>query len=61
MIPGGIDDFVGGVGSFVGGPPTEEVVAAGAVMNQIQGPNLGADLFNGTLIGLFLLITGKAL
>lgn len=25
-------------------------VAAGAIMNQLQGPNLGADLFNGTLL-----------
>lgn len=24
---------------------------AGAVMSQFQGPNLGADLYNGTLVG----------
>ena len=36
MIPGGIDDFVGGVGSFVGGPPTEEAAGATEVIFQNQ-------------------------
>ena len=33
-----------GADHFVGAPP------AGAIMNQLQGSNMGADLFNGTLL-----------
>ena len=39
LLPGG-----GTISVEVAVPPT------GAIMNQLQGPNLGADLFNGTLI-----------
>lgn len=39
-------------GSPVDASPTFNIthVAAGAIMNQLQGPNLGADLFNGTIM-----------
>jgi len=30
--------------------PLIEVAVAGAIMNQLQGPNLGSDLFNGTIL-----------
>jgi hypothetical protein len=41
-------------GSVVG---EDHVAAAGAIMNQLQGSNLGADLYNGTLMSLMIAIS----
>lgn len=38
-------DPIGGI-AVMGEAPA----AAGAIMNQLQGPNMGADLYNGTLL-----------
>ena len=40
----------------IGAYEKAEAAAVGAIMNQMQGPNMGADLFNGTLLSMMVAV-----